>query len=123
MIKTIHIAAVSISLVLFIVRGVWIYLLQHQLNARWVKVLPHINDTILLITGITLAVQTQVYPFTHVWLTVKLSCLLGYIILGMLAMKWFKATRIGMISWLAAIAVFIYMLSVALNRHPAGLFL
>ena len=123
MLKTIHIATVSISLVLFIGRGLWIYLLKKQLTARWLKVVPHINDSVLLITGITLAIQVQQYPLVHGWLTVKIACLLSYIVLGMLAMKWFKATKTGLLSWLSAIAIFIYMLSVALTRHPAGLFM
>jgi uncharacterized membrane protein SirB2 len=108
---------------LFISRGVWIYLLKQQLTARWQKVVPHVNDSVLLITGVTLAIQTQQYPLANNWLTVKLGCLLAYIILGMLAMKWFRATKTGFCCWLGAIAIFIYMVSVALTRHPAGLFL
>ena len=123
MIKTIHIATVSISLVLFVGRGIWIYLLKQQLTARWLKVAPHVNDSVLLITGVTLAIQTQQYPLANNWLTVKTGCLLAYIILGMLAMKWFRATKTGLLSWLGAIVIFIYMLSVALTRHPAGLFI
>lgn len=122
MIKVIHIATVSLSLCLFVARGVWIYLLKNQLTSRWLKVLPHINDTFLLITGISLAIQLQQYPFVHHWLTVKLCCLLVYIGLGLSAMKWHKNTKQGFISWVLAIMIFIYMVSVALNHHPLGLF-
>ena len=123
MLKYIHISTIVISLCLFVGRGGWIYVLKKQLTARWLKILPHLNDTILLVTGITLAIQTQQYPLVQGWLTVKIICLLAYIVLGMLAMKWFAATRPGLISWFGAIAVFIFMISVAITRNPAGLFI
>lgn len=122
MIKTIHITTIVISISLFIGRGMWLYALKRDLTARWIKFLPHINDTVLLITGIILAVQLQQYPLSHDWLTVKIICLLIYIGLGFSAMKWHKATSKGMLSWFAAIGVFAYMLTVALNHHPMGIF-
>lgn len=122
MIKTVHIATVLLSLVLFVGRGSWIYLLRKQLTARWIRILPHVNDSILLVSGITLAVQTGQSPLLHNWLAVKIACLLVYILLGMLAMKWFRATRTGLFTWLAAIIVYLFMLSVALNRNSAGFF-
>lgn len=123
MVKTLHIITVSLSLVLFVGRGSWIYLLKHPLQVRWLKIVPHINDSILLISGVMLAIQLEQYPLVHSWLTVKITCLLLYIILGMVAMKWYRATATGLISWLSAIIVFSYMISVAMTKHPAGLFM
>lgn len=123
MIKTLHITTVVISLSLFIGRGIWLYALKNDLTARWIKILPHVNDTVLLITGITLAIQLQQYPLVLSWLTVKIVCLLIYIGLGFSAMKWHRKTKIGLLNWLIAIVVFSFMISVALNRHPAGLFM
>ena len=123
MIKTLHITTVIISISLFIGRGVWLYALRKNLTARWIKILPHINDTLLLIAGFTLAIQIQQYPFVHSWLTVKVICLLIYIGLGFSAMKWHRGTKTGLISWISAIVVFSFMIFVALNRHPAGIFM
>lgn len=122
MIKTLHIATVYVTLLLFIGRGFRIYILNKPLVSRWLKILPHINDTILLITGILLAIRVQQYPFVHQWLTVKIICLIAYIILGMMAMKWLRATKAGLISWVGAIAILLFMITVALNKQPAGLF-
>lgn len=122
MIKTLHITTALISISLFIGRGIWLYTLHKNLTARWIKILPHINDTVLLITGITMAIQLHQYPLVDGWLTVKIICLLGYIGLGFSAMKWHRGTIAGLWSWLIAILVFIYMLSVALQHHPLGLF-
>lgn len=122
MIKTLHITTVTISILLFISRGVWIYVLKKQLAAKWIRILPHINDTILLLTGITLAIQIQQYPFIHHWLTVKIICLLAYIMLGMIAMKWGVNKTKGFIAWLSAIAIFGFMVSVAISKNSAGVF-
>lgn len=98
------------------------YVLRKPLTAKWTKILPHVNDTILLITGITLAVQLQQYPFVHHWLTVKIVCLLLYILLGMVAMKWRHGQLAGFASWLLAILVFSFMVSVALTKNTFGIF-
>ena len=118
MIKTIHVATVFFSILLFVSRGFWVYILNRQQLARWLKIVPHVNDTVLLVTGITLAIQVQQYPLVHSWLTVKIICLLIYILLGMVAMKWQVSTKAGLFSWIAAILVFLYMISVALNKNP-----
>ena len=122
MIKIIHITVVTLSLILFLSRGTWVYFFNKQLTAKWVKILPHVNDTILLVSGITLAVQTQQYPFVQHWLTVKIICLVGYILLGMVALKWSINTRKGFVAWISAVSLFFFMLSVAMTRHGAGLF-
>jgi uncharacterized membrane protein SirB2 len=122
MLKTIHITTVLISILLFLSRGFWIYLLKKQLSAKWIRVLPHVNDSVLLGTGIALAIQTQQYPLQQDWLTVKIVCLLIYILLGMLAMKWYQATSTGMASWLTAIIIYLFMISVAVTRQPTGIF-
>ena len=122
MIKTLHIITVVISISLFVGRGLWLYALKNNLSARWIKILPHVNDTVLLITGILLAVQLQQYPLVHDWLTVKIICLLIYIGLGFSAMKWHKSTKAGLLSWVCAIIVFVYMVSVAITKTPYGIF-
>lgn len=116
MLKTLHVATVTISLALFTGRGFWFYILGKQQTSRWLKIVPHVNDTVLLVTGISLSIHIQQYPFVYGWLTAKLACLVIYIVLGMLAMKWYKGTRAGLFSWIAAILVFLYMISVALSK-------
>lgn len=51
------------------------------------KVLPHVIDTLLLISGIVLAVMAHLVPWLVPWLGVKLLALLAYIGLGTVAMK------------------------------------
>lgn len=122
LVKTIHIATVLLSISGFFMRGIWMMLDSPRLQQRWVKIVPHVNDTILLTTGIILAVMVQQYPLVHGWLTAKLIALLLYIGLGFATLRFGKTKRQKLITWLAALLVFAYMLGVA-RTHQAFFFL
>lgn len=116
LIKTIHILTVLVSISGFVLRGIWAIKGSPKLQQRWVKITPHVNDTLLLVTGITLAVMTGQYPFVHAWLTVKIICLLLYIGLGMMVIRHGRSRQQRITSFLLAIIVFVYMLGVAENK-------
>ena len=86
------------------------------MSKKWVKIVPHVNDTILLITAIILAVNLQQYPFTHDWLTAKFIALLLYIIFGMFALKRAKEMKNKVIFFVLSLLTFSYIIGVALNR-------
>ena len=88
------------------------------LQRSWVKVTPHVIDTVLLLAAVGLAVMLRQYPLTHSWLTAKLAALLLYIGLGMVALTRGKTKRIRIAAWIAAQIVFLYIVSVALTRNP-----
>ena len=92
--------------------------LQH----RVVRVLPHINDTILLASALGLAALLSSWPLQQSWLTAKLIGLVVYVVLGSLALKHGKTRPIRITCFLLALAVFGYIVSVALSRNPAGFF-
>ena len=117
LIKSIHLLTVLISISGFVLRGIWMILDSPQLTKRWVKITPHINDTILLITGITLAIQIQQYPFVHGWITAKILALLAYIGLGMMTIRHGRSKPQRIMTWLAAILVFIYIVMVARTKQ------
>jgi uncharacterized membrane protein SirB2 len=87
LIKQIHLLTVVVTLVLFVLRGAWMMADSPRLKARWVRIVPHLNDTLLLASGIALAVLLQQYPLVHGWLTAKLVALILYIVLGTIALK------------------------------------
>lgn len=122
MLKTIHLATVAITLILFVTRGTLIYLLRSEVESKLLKIAPHVNDTVLLVTGIWLAIDLQQYPFVDHWLTAKVIALLAYIILGMVAMKWGRGQSKGFIAWLIAILVIAYMITVAVYKSPLSVF-
>lgn len=116
MIKLIHMSTAFISISFFIVRGFWVFNNSLMMNKKWVKILPHINDTILLITAIMLALSLQQYPFTHDWLTAKFIALISYIIFGMFALKRAKEMKNKVVFFVLALLTFAYIIGTALNR-------
>ena len=116
--KMIHVSSVILSFSLFFLRGIWLIQDSQNLHQRWIKILPHINDTVLLISAILLAVVIQQNPLDHAWLTAKVSGLLVYIGLGMVAMRFGKTRKTRITAWIAALCVFIYIVLVALTKSP-----
>lgn len=88
------------------------------LQQRWVKVLPHIIDTALLLSAIILAYQLSFSPLSAPWLMAKIIALLVYILLGMIAIKRGKTLKTRLTAWLAALLVFAYIVSVAMTHNP-----
>lgn len=89
-----------------------------MLQQRWVKLVPHIIDTVLLASALTLAFMSGQYPFQQNWLTAKLLALVLYIVLGTVALKRGKTPAIRFFAFLAALMTFVYIISVALTRQP-----
>jgi len=116
--KMIHVATAAVSYVLFVVRGFWMISDSPRLGERWVRIVPHANDTLLLAAAIWMTMLLHQYPGTHGWLTAKLAALLVYIVLGTVALKRGKTQRTRIAAWIAAQAVFFYVVAVALTRAP-----
>lgn len=116
MIKLIHMSAAFISISLFLLRGFWVFQNSSMISKKWVKILPHVNDTILLIAATVLAVTTHQYPFVDNWLTAKFIALIMYIVFGSYALKRAKNTKNKMIFFILSVLLFIYIVMVALTR-------
>lgn len=119
-VKHVHLLCVALSGAGFFWRGLLMLRGSRRLASGWVRVVPHVNDTVLLVAGISLAVMSGQYPFVDAWLTAKFFGLMLYIILGSLALKPGRTRRVRALAWLAALAVFGWMVSVAVLRQPAG---
>ena len=118
LLKMIHVSSVVISYSLFFLRGIWLMQDSNNLRQRWVKVLPHVIDTILLTSAIALAVLIQQDPLNNAWLTAKVIGLLIYILLGMIAIRFGKKKKTRIAAWIGAQCVFIYIVLVALSKNP-----
>jgi uncharacterized membrane protein SirB2 len=118
LLKQLHLATIAITLTLFLLRGAWMMMGSSLLQARWVRIVPHVNDTLLLTSGIALAVLMQQYPLVHGWLTAKFFALIVYIVLGTIALKRGKTKAQRIAAWFAALLVFGYMVAVARAHAP-----
>ena len=82
-----HIALVAVSVLLFLLRYRWHALATYTAKPRWVKIAPHLLDTLLLLSG-ALLVWLYRFPLlqTH-WLQLKLLLVVGYILAGYRALR------------------------------------
>jgi uncharacterized membrane protein SirB2 len=119
--KIMHVACVAGSYALFLVRGVWMLQGSSRLRERWVRIVPHVVDTILLASAIGMLIMLRVSPLAFGWLTAKLMALLVYIALGVIALRRGRTRRVRITAWIAAQIVFLYIVGVALTRNPLPL--
>lgn len=117
-IKFLHLGSILLSYSLFFLRGLWVLRGSPIMQQRWVKIAPHIIDTVLLGSAITLAVLLDISPFSAPWLAAKIIALLLYIVLGSIAIKRGRTRRVQLGAWLAAQAVFLYIVLTALTHDP-----
>ena len=115
--KHLHISCVVLSGSLFALRGWWMLQAPHRLQQRWVRVLPHGIDTLLLASAVGLAVWSGQYPLAQDWLTAKVLALLVYIALGSVALKYGSTRAVRAWAWVVALLVFAYIVATALRKQ------
>ncbi len=118
--RAIHVGAVVLSGAGFVVRG-----LGRLVGAEWVfwraaRTLPHIADTVLLVSAVAMAFLLRLSPLSNPWLLAKIVGLCVYIALGIVAFRFGRTRRVRMAAWLAALLVFGYIVTVAINKDPRG---
>ena len=118
-IKFVHASAAALSISGFALRGAWMLRSPQRLQQRWVRVVPHVIDTVLLGTALWLAWQMGA-DGTRGWLWAKVTALLVYIVLGTFALKRGKSRGVRIAAFVAALATFAYIVSVAIAKSPLG---
>lgn len=116
-VKHLHITCAALSGIFFLLRGSWMLLGSGMLHQRWVKIAPHVIDTVLLGSAITLAVWSSQYPVAQSWLSAKVIALIAYILLGTVALKRGRTKAVRATAFAGALLVFAYILKVALTRQ------
>jgi uncharacterized membrane protein SirB2 len=117
--KHIHITCVALTGSLFLLRGIWALRQSAALQARWLRILPHLVDTALLASAVTMAVLSRQYPFVQDWLTAKVLALAVYIALGTIALKPGRGSAVRGSAFFGAIATFAYIVGVAITKRAA----
>jgi uncharacterized membrane protein SirB2 len=120
-VKNLHVLCAVLSGTGFVLQGIWMMMRSPVLEHRVTRTLPHVIDTIFLASAITLAVMSAQYPFVAPWLTAKVIGLLVYILLGAVALRRGRTMRIRVLAFVGAVALFGWIVSVALSRNPAGI--
>ena len=120
--KAIHRTAVALSVAGFFARGLASLLCAAWVRGRLAKTLPHIVDSVLLISALLLAWTLRLTPGSAPWLIAKVVGLLVYIGLGMVALRPGRPASVRAVAWVAALATFGWIVSVAITKNPLGIF-
>lgn len=114
--KLIHIASVVISISLFVYRFFLLNRRPELALVRWLKIAPHINDTLLLAAAIGMLVVAQLNPLDVVWLKTKIAALIIYIVLGSLCLHAPPRSAKQVVLFTLAFFTFSYIVYVALTK-------
>jgi len=115
--RTLHIATVHLTLILFLLRGFWMLIDSPLLSARWARIVPHVNDTFLLLAAIAMLVVAEMNPLEQPWLLAKILGLLAYIGFGVIALKTGKTKSLRIKALIAALGMFGYIMAVAFTKQ------
>lgn len=117
-VKYLHVSCAALSYGGFLARGILMLRAAPMLQARWVRIVPHVVDTMLLASAVALSVMSRRYPFVEPWLTAKVIAVVVYIGAGIVALRRGKTRRTRIIAWIVAQIVFVYIVAVAVTRSP-----
>ena len=118
LLKSMHVFLVISSYSFFFLRGVWSLNSSPIMQKKWIRVVPHIVDTVLLIIALSLAFTIHQFPFVDSWLTAKVIGLFLYVGLGFVALRKNLNRQVRFLAWLAAQTAFAYIVLVAITHNP-----
>jgi uncharacterized membrane protein SirB2 len=118
LLKGLHVGCVIASGSGFVARGALMLAGSPLLGARVVRVAPHVIDTALLASAIALAVLARLSPLDHPWLAAKIGALLGYIVLGALALRPGRTRAVRAAAFAGAVLTFACIVGTELTRDP-----
>lgn len=117
LVKQVHVGAVLASGGFFLLRGLLMMQESSLLSGKFLRIVPHVIDTVLLIAAIVLLVQIGALP---AWVQVKIVALFVYIFLGVMAFRLARGYGTRVLCFFLALGTFGFILSVAITRNPAG---
>jgi len=119
--KILHVACAAISIAGFAARGMLMLRGSALLQVRFVRVAPHVVDTVLLASALWLLWLLALSPFANGWVAAKIVALLLYIVFGSVALRRGRSLRVRAAAFALALASAAYIVAVAFTRDPFGL--
>ncbi|MEY1661127.1 SirB2 family protein [Isoalcanivorax beigongshangi] len=111
--KHLHVTLAALSGLLFLVRWVWLMQGSAYLAQRWVRIAPHVIDTLLLLAGVLLMLWLRLSPLDASWFGAKLLALLVYIGAGVITLRGRRP-----LAGVVAVLAFAYMVGAAVRHSP-----
>ena len=116
--KLLHQGSVALSIAGFCARLAGALAGAAWVRGRAARTLPHLVDTVLLLSALALLWTLQLTPWDAPWLAAKIAGLLLYIGLGMLALRPGRSLALRATAWVAALAVVGWIVAVAITKDP-----
>lgn len=114
--KHLHISLVSLSIAFFMLRFFWRWTQSSRLQNRWVKIAPHLIDSLLLLSAIGMLKLVWGNPFALPWLRYKIILLCAYIVLGSVALKRAQSRRGQALAFTLALLCLAIMVTLAMYK-------
>ena len=119
-VKLVHQTAVALSITGFFVRGAASLAGAQWVSSRAAKTVPHVVDSVLLLSALVLAWMLRLTPGQAPWLEAKIVGLVLYVALGVVALRPGRPRSVRAAAWVAALLVVGWIVSVALTKSPLG---
>ena len=111
----------AISVLLFVFRFALMLANSNKLTLKWLKIAPHIIDTLLLGLGIALAVKLSINPAEQLWLAEKLIAVVAYIFTGYYTLKLARNRTMQIIGFLGAMGWVMLVVRIAISKETVFL--
>ena len=105
------------SVILFIIRFILLVNSNKALNSKWLKITPHVIDSILFTLGIIMVINLSLYPWYVSWISEKLLFVLAYIVMGYYTLKVARSTAKQFIGFLGAMSCIVLIVLIATNKQ------
>ncbi len=120
LLKHVHTLSAGLTITGFVVRGIWMMTGSDKLRHPLTRILPHIVDTVFLLSGVAMLVMLSLNPLTQNWLSAKFIGLFFYVLLGTVAIRRGSTRKIRTLAFVGALCAFAYVVGVALSKSPAS---
>lgn len=120
LLKSLHLITAIATISGFILRGYWMMTGSDKLASKLTRIAPHIIDTLFLLSGVAMVSMLQMNAFSQPWLLAKFAGLIAYIVLGTIAIKRGPTMQIRIIAFVGSVALFVYIVGVALTKSPVS---
>lgn len=114
--KLVHLCSAILSFSGFVLRGYWMMTDPVLLGRKWVRILPHVVDSIFLLSGIALVFALGLHLLENPWLLAKLAALVLYVLAGAIALRRGRSPTVRAVAFAFAVLTFAYIVGVAISK-------
>ncbi|MBL4760891.1 MAG: SirB2 family protein [Mariprofundaceae bacterium] len=111
-----HVSLVALSLSLFVWRGLYMWRGIVIQSRMWKRILPDIIDSLLLMSGASLAYILGFAPWYDSWLLIKLIAVLVYIGLGFMALRELESLWLKRMYFILSLLTAMYVIAIAHSK-------